>query len=118
MSIETKFKQPMETDKMDSVFGGNIPKLMPKFHDLPEDFREKRHGGNKWCDLVSIWMFQGLKGYSFTPKEGIDSKKAFAHMGAIMRSFEPKHEHKTAAVGWLMPQWFEDFKAPEKEDSK
>lgn len=118
MKLETRFKQPQEVDKLDTVFGGNISNLMPAFSELPEEIRKRWHGGNKWTDLVNNWMHHGLKGYEFTPKEGIDSKKAFHHMGAIMSSWAPKHEHKIAGVAWLMQHWFEDFKAPEKEESK
>jgi hypothetical protein len=116
MKLETQFKEPQDVEKMDSIFGGNISKLMPRFSALPEEFREYWHNDrNKWCCLANQWMHGDLQGYSFVPKEGIDMQKAFRHAGAIMRSFEPKHEHKIAGVAYLLSLWLNDYEKPQKE---
>jgi hypothetical protein len=46
--------------------------------------------------------------YEIKPKEGVDVDKALRHIQAIMRSYQPKHEHKEAAVAYLLSQWFDD----------
>jgi hypothetical protein len=97
----------MDVSKMG--FAGNVEKLMPKFEDIPEQFKRN---GNKWVDLVSHWFYKGLKGATFSPKEGIDQQLALKHVAAIMRSWEPKHEHKEAACAYLMSEFFNDVKYP------
>jgi len=42
-----------------------------------------------------------------TPKDGVDVKKAMRALKAALGSFEPKHEHKMAAVGYMLSQWFD-----------
>jgi len=36
----------------------------------------------------------------------IDPTLAIRHITAILRSFEPKHEHKIAATAFLLARWF------------
>ena len=42
-------------------------------------------------------------------KQGISLSLALRHLGACLSSWEPKHEHKTAGVAYLMSLWFEDL---------
>lgn len=101
------FARPLPVDDLDLAFGGNIGKLMPLFRNLPEDYQRETA---PFCRVASKWFFNGLDVNTLTPKEGIDPKAALRHCGAVLRSFEPKHEHKIAGVGWLMAQWFEEPK--------
>jgi hypothetical protein len=39
-------------------------------------------------------------------KDGINRKDALLHAITVLTSFEPKHEHKIAAVAYLMFLWF------------
>lgn len=39
--------------------------------------------------------------------EGIDGEQAWRHIRAILRSYEPKHENKMAAVATLAMAWFQ-----------
>jgi hypothetical protein len=41
----------------------------------------------------------------------VDTNKALAHIQCIMMSFEPKHEHKTAGVAFLLDEWFSKYEA-------
>lgn len=101
--------KPVKTNKVDHVFGGDIGKLMPNYAQIPDEF--KVHNG-VWPEWQSKWFFDGLKeGDMPTPKEGIDLEEAMAHLSSIQRSYEPKHEHKSAAVAYLASQWFETPKA-------
>ena len=47
---------------------------------------------------------------TFKAKDGVDNKKAMAAISAILRSFDPKHEHKEAGVAYLFSEWFEEVK--------
>lgn len=86
--------------------------LMPKMSEIPAEFQ--RHEGTKWNKIQSRWFFSGLpNGTEFKPKKGVNSDTAVRHLATIQRSFQPKHEHKEAAVAWLMSLWFEDVVIPE-----
>jgi len=78
--------------------------LMPAYRDLPEEFTR---GRSKYCDLVSTWFFKGLNKSALRAKPGIDTRKAFRHLGTILQDFTPSHEHKTAGVAYLMSLWFD-----------
>lgn len=89
------------------AFPASVKHLMPKYKDIPDEFKDWNNR-NKWSKLVTTWFFRGLKSAKWTPKPGVDTNKALRHVGAIMGSFEPKHEHKEAACAFLLSEWFED----------
>lgn len=99
-----QFARPMPVSDLDLAFGGRVDQLMPAYKDLPEEFRSER---DPFSRLVSKWFFEGIRKDALTPKAGVDAAAAWRHMKAIMGSFDPSHEHKTAGVAWLMSQWFE-----------
>lgn len=91
------------------VVCGNIGHL-PAWDDIPEEFRKRWHQGNAYCDFISQWFYSGLGPEDLarlTPREGVDRTKALAAVKAIIGSFEPQHEHKTAGAGYLLSEWFE-----------
>jgi hypothetical protein len=90
---------------------------MPKMDDIPEEFRDL-NVRTHWGDLFADMFYHGLASLKLTPKEGVDSKKAFRHIRAIMKSWEPKHEHKTAAVTFLFSEWFSDAEWTTKDGKK
>lgn len=101
---------PEDIDRATQAFPAN---LMPNWNDIPEEFK-KQFG--KWPNIVTQWFFHGIpKEAEFKPKEGVDVKKAIIHVGTIMRSFEPKHEHKEAACAFLLAEWFDDIVIPKPE---
>jgi hypothetical protein len=54
----------------------------------------------------------------FYPREGVDPEKAFRAIKATLGSFAPKHQHKEAAVAYMLSCWFakvEDWKQPPDE---
>lgn len=98
---------PVEVTNVELAFGGDINKLLPTYEEIPEEFKS---GHNEWCRLVSTWFFRGLKSFDCIPKEDIEKKKAMAHISAILKSFEPKHEHKEAGCAYLLSLWFKEPK--------
>ena len=90
----------------DLAFGGNISELMLAYKDLPAEYRDERTPS---CDFISHWFFRGLKNPEFVPKDGVDPNKALTHISAILRSWEPKHEHKVAGCAFLLDEWFEKY---------
>ena len=100
-----------ELSDLQVAFGVGIEKIMPKMTAIPADFKS---AGNKWTTIGIRWFFQGLpKGTTFHEKSGVDKAKALRHIKAVLGSFEPKHEHKQAAVGFLLSEWFEDIQLGE-----
>ena len=114
MSVATEWL-PKDVDGIDLAFGGEMKALLPPRNSLPDEFQRRWHS-NPWCDIAGKWFFSGLpKGTTYKPKAGIDTNKALRHLGAILRSWEPQHEHKIGAVGWLMSIWFDEIKVPKKK---
>ncbi len=96
------FSWPLSVTGLDCAIGGDMRKLLP-----PYDLVRAGEHITKHRDLVSTWFFCGLKRFDGKPREGIDPKTALGHLAAIMRSWDPPHEHKEAAVAWLIDKWFE-----------
>lgn len=105
-----------ELSDMD-VMCGDI-KHMPKFETLPDKFQD--FCNNLYCDAVANWSYSGgnmfltgvaISGDIFTAKDGVDSTKALRAIKAVLGSWEPKHEHKLAACGFMLSEWFDaEFK--------
>lgn len=103
-AIQEKWLKPQPVSKLDLVFGGGMDHLLPKYEEIPDDFKRDY---NPWCEWQSKWFFSGLKENEIpVAKEGIDQRVAFLHLKTIQGSFEPQHEHKMAAVAWLASLWF------------
>ena len=89
----------------DVAFPARVAHLMPAYADIPKEFKVD---STKWNQLVTDWFFSGLTNLALTPKDGVDKTKALRHLKCILGSFEPKHEHKEAAVAYLLSEWFSD----------
>ena len=107
---------PQEITEEFLAFPASVEALMPDRQDIPEEFSFQgvmNGGGTKWNKIVSEWFFKGLpKDTEFKPKDGIDAAMAIRHIGAIMHSFIPKHQHKEEACAYLLSLWFEDIVLP------
>ncbi len=98
--------KPQEVSDAMLIFPADVSKMMPVWEDIPKEFRV--HNNTEWEEIVSQWFHKGLpEGVLFYPKVGIDGEMAFRHIKTILGSFQPKHEHKMAAVAFLMSEWFE-----------
>jgi hypothetical protein len=101
------FTRPHDVACMTAVFGADpeVLGMMPAMADIPAEFRSERTPFNA---IQSEWFFRGIAGpFPLAAKPGIDRRAALAHLSAIQRSFAPSHEHKSAAVAYLMSLWFE-----------
>jgi hypothetical protein len=107
--------KPKIVTNLDVTFG-EIKSLLPEWDQIPKEFKD---GYTRWNRIVSRWFFIGLpKETEFIPKEGINTKEALRHIVSILRSFDPKHEHKEAGCAYLLSLWFDDVIIPEKEELK
>lgn len=96
------FSAPWEFTELDLAFPTNTLAAMPKYEDVAS-FR------GRFDRLFADWFYWGLSSLKGTPKPGIDANKAFAHVRFIMGGFDSKHEHKEAAVRFLLDKWFESI---------
>lgn len=94
---------PQDVDDLNAALGTKVKALMPPYEEIPKEFKSS---SNPWDRFFSDWFFGGIELVDAIPMEGIDKKKALRHLGTICKSFEPKHEHKAAAVAYLASLWF------------
>lgn len=80
-----------------------MPAPVPPMDEIPQEFTERTNRYNK---LVCRWFASGLDARSLMVKQGIDRKAAIYHLTCLMNSFELRHEHKIAAIAYLMSEWF------------
>lgn len=96
-----------EKSQVEMAFPTRVDDMMPEYKDIPKEFKDQNVRG-KWNKVVSDWFFKGLKNAKWKPNPGVDTEKALRHIGYILGSWEPKHEHKEAGVAFLLNEWFED----------
>lgn len=101
---------PIKEDISDAMlaFPANVEGIMPAMKDIPEQYRRGHTPANSFA---AQWFFNGLKNPKFYPKAGVNAEKAFNHLRCILGSFQPKHEHKEAAVAFLLDEWFEKYES-------
>jgi len=108
--MSDKFAQPANIDGLDVAFPTSVDHLMPAYRDLDEKYR--RHYGTWGNRLFSDWFYCGLKSTDgLVPREGVDKQKALRHITTVMRSWDPKHEHKEAGCAFLFDKWFDGEKS-------
>lgn len=95
-----KWAQPIEISDATMVFPAKVcGVILPPMADIPKEFHN-RH--NVWTSKASQLMFVGGK---VDLKPEIDRTAAMRQLRACLGSFEPKHEHKEAGVGYLLSLW-------------
>lgn len=104
------FSEPWEVTDLDLAFPANVRHLMPAHTAIGP-----RVEIQPWTQLFADIFYFGVDNLELVCKPGIDKMKALRHIKTIMGSFEPKHEHKEAAVVWLMATWFESATWTRKE---
>ena len=99
------FSRPFDDDKMRGISAFNIDEIMPDYYnDIPKEFYDMY---NPWCRWQSDWFFNGISKDTVKVKDGINADHAWRHLYRIQSSFQPKHEHKMAAVAYLASLWFD-----------
>lgn len=76
----------------------------PAMADIPDRFKDDK---NPFVRKATKWFFGGIHGSELFEKPGINRNAALRHLAALQESFAPRHEHKTAAVAYLMAMWFD-----------
>lgn len=103
------FDQPQEISAALRAFPASVRDLMPAYDAIPEEFKG---GGTDWNKFISSWFFTGWpQDRQLIMRDDVNGELAYLHISTILRSFEPKHEHKEAACAWLLSRWFEAIRA-------
>lgn len=114
MKTTEKTIQVPEINDLEMAFGEI--KHLPAWDNIPDQFKNM-NVITFWNKFVSIWFFGGLTKEiidMILPKDGVDKNKALRAIAAILKSWEPKHEHKEAGAAYLMSEWFVEPKDGEK----
>ncbi len=100
------WKTPHEFSDVQRVFPAQIMEHLPPWEEIPDDFKNESHSA---CNVLPRWMFGDLftkePMASIVGKEGVSAKTIFYHIDTILRSYEPKHEHKEAGVAYMISLW-------------
>ncbi len=107
----TKIEKPVAVPDIDFAFPAHvIGKYLPLWEDIPAEFK-KNNDCHPYHRLAQDWFFTGLKNLKLECRPGIDQSAALRHLQTIMRSYEPKHEHKIAGVAYLIDIFYSKFEA-------
>lgn len=102
-----KYAKPQEVDEATFIFPSSVVGvLLPERHEIPEHFDmfspKKAH---PWMDLIQGMFFGSYNEMWFSQRDGVDVTEAVRHISAVLRSFQPKHEHKVEGAAYLMSMW-------------
>lgn len=78
---------------------------LPPMDEIPKKYRRDQ---SAWNVFVRDWMHGRFHDVSMLPAEDATwtAEEAYRHIQVVLRSFEPKHEHKMAAAAYLADLWF------------
>jgi len=108
-----RWQRPAKLENTDVAFGPSgtiIDTYMPKWTELPDEFRLEIGAARKWTDIVDDLFFRGAKDIRCVIKDPtIEQRDIIRHISMLLHSFEPAHEHKTAGVAYLLSLWCDDI---------
>jgi hypothetical protein len=108
---ETKTKEeavlmPVVVSQVDFVFPAKvIGTLLLPWETLCEKIPIDQKGNEEFFGKAKRMFESGAEVQPVAFKEGIDPELANRHLNAILRSFEPTHEHKITGVAYLLKCW-------------
>jgi hypothetical protein len=88
----------------DVAFPARVEHLMPEYNELVDKRKDPEH--QRLEKIAQLLFFKGGKTDHWVAKEGIDKHDAVRQIFCVLGSFQPKHEHKIAAVAFLLGEWF------------
>lgn len=105
-----KYAKPTEVDYVTFAFPTQvIGDYLPLVEEIPKEFDMYKPDpvvAKHWVDLANGIFFGAFRELWYSEREGIDLHLAQRHISVVLRSFQPKHEHKVAGVAYLMSLWF------------
>ena len=110
-NVRERFAQPKPVDDLRVTFPANVEDLMPGYEDIPDDFKG---GANPYVKWQRRWFHHGLSKFPDV-REEVSKARVARHLAVIQKSFEPKHEHKEAAVAFLASLWIDESELGKQE---
>lgn len=99
----TVFPVP-EISDVELAFPATALDWMPEWDAIPAEFKD---GRTEWNKIALQWFRYGLPAeVEFYPYVGVDPEKAVRAIQATLGSYAPKHQHKEAAVAFMLSEWF------------
>jgi len=96
-----------EITDVELAFPARALEWMPPMEAIPPEFHDM-NGQTEWNRIARAWFYTGLPSTTgFHVKEGVDGAAALRAISATLGSFAPKHEHKEAAVAYMLASWFD-----------
>ena len=90
-------------------FHVSVYDLVPAYKDIPAQYKQTFNSKCRGMQLACDWFFRGVKNLVVVMKPGIDKGQAIFHLETILGSWVIPHEHKEAAVAYLIESWFDSF---------
>lgn len=100
--------RPVEIDDVTLVFPGDIEHLMPAPEEIPAPYWDDQARYHPLHKMVQRYVYSGEtpENWTFNARPDINYELVARHLGAIQRSFQPKHEHKCSSLLYLFDLWF------------
>lgn len=103
MATDDLYALPQRVDDVMLAFPAGLGALLPPLEVIPAEYPHRQ----EWLEFQNKWFAGALPPDSeMEPSDGVDAQIAGRHLTVLQRSYEPKHEHKMAAVAWLASRWF------------
>lgn len=103
MTERDAYRHPHPVDDVQLAFPAGLGDLLPPMDVIPADYPHRRD----WERFQHAWFSGTLPAdCQMEPADGIDAQAAGRHLTVLQTSYEPKHQHKVAAVAWLASRWF------------
>lgn len=95
---------PSDIEKITNVemaFGATA--LLPKMENIPDDFSEENKEDELYFKIVNALFYNtSLPQGNVEFKEGFEPEKVICVIRAHLASWDPKHEHKTIGVAYML----------------
>lgn len=107
MPSASTYEQPVAVSRVQQAFPADLGDLLPPLDLIPEVFQKGRAGHvSTYARAMAIGRID--ESLALIKRDDVDSEVAWKHLCTIAGSFEPRHEHKEAALAWLISLWFRD----------
>jgi len=107
MLTAATYAQPVAVSRIQQVFPANLGDLLPPLDLIPEVFQKRRAGHvSAYASAMALGRID--ESLALIKRDDVDPEVAWTHLSTIAGSFEPRHEHKEAALAWLLSLWFRE----------
>jgi hypothetical protein len=105
---------PTPIEDVSLAFPADALDYMPTWEEIPDEFKSYTETSIEWHAMAALWFSKGIAsdytGYLPVELEDgtrIEGELIDRQINAILGSYAPKHEHKMAAVAWMLSIWIE-----------